>query len=181
MQGTIGELRIFGGNYAPRDWAFCQGQLLPIVGNEALYSLLGTAYGGDGRTNFGLPDFRGRIAVGSGDGPGLTSRPLGQRSGQEFVTLTEDQIPAHKHHFTVSKNPATTNQVTDKMLAAPQDPSGGLDVVYYLPDTPETETLLPLREDAIRDNGGDEEHENRQPFVVVNYIICMKGLYPQFS
>ncbi len=181
MQGTIGEIRVFGGNYPPRDWAFCQGQILPIVGNEALYSLLGTSYGGDGRSNFGLPDFRGRIALGVGDGPGLTPRPLGQRGGQEFVTLTEDQMPTHKHHLMASKNPATTSQVTDHMLAAPQDPAGGLDVVFYLPDTPDTETLLPLRDDAIHDAGAGEEHENRQPFVVVNYIICMKGLYPTFS
>lgn len=181
MQGTIGEIRLFGGNYPPKDWAFCQGQILPVVGNEALFSLLGNVYGGDGRTNFGLPDFRGRIAVGEGSGPGLTPRPLGQRSGQEYVTLTEAEMPTHNHHLMATTNPATTNQVTDRMLAAPQDPMGGLETVFYLPDTPDTETLLPLRNDAIRDQGAGEEHENRQPYVVINYIICTKGLFPQFT
>lgn len=183
MEGTIGEIRIFGGNYAPQKWALCQGQLLAITGNEALFSLLGTTYGGNGTTNFGLPDLRGRISVGSGDGPNLTPRPLGQLAGSETVTLTEEQMPNHNHQAVVTTDDATTSNVTDNMLAAPQDtdPSDPLEVVYYLPDTAADETILPFKADAVQETGSGQPHENRQPFLTVNYIICLQGLFPQFT
>lgn len=183
MQGTLGEIRVFGGNFAPVHWALCQGQLLTIADNNALYSLIGTAYGGDGITNFGLPDLRGRIALGTGTGPGLTPRPLGQRGGTESVQLTIAQMPNHNHQVVVTTDDATTHLVSDQMLAAPQDTdaSAPLEVVFYLPDTPSEETILKFREDAITPAGDGAAHENRQPFVTVNYIICVNGDYPQFS
>ncbi|MBD3756388.1 MAG: phage tail protein, partial [Gammaproteobacteria bacterium] len=102
----VGEIRMFAGNFAPRGWAFCDGQLLAVSQNDALFSLLGTIYGGDGRTTFGLPDMRGRIPVHQGSGPGLSPRRLGSKSGAETETLTVNQMPSHTHFFLADKNPA---------------------------------------------------------------------------
>ncbi len=179
MEPTLGEIRIFGGNYAPLNWAMCQGQLLAISNYEALFSLIGNEYGGDGRTNFALPDMRGRVAVGQGQLPGGQNYALGGRGGVERVQLTLDQIPHHQHHFMVNKGTATQQAVTDHMLAAPNSPAG--EVVFYLPEDPGEEKILPLKDDALHETGGDVPHENRMPFLSVNYIICLKGLYPSWT
>src|SRR3954471_16909667 len=102
MDGTIGEIRLFAGNFAPRNWAFCNGQLMPIAQNTALFSILGTTFGGNGQTTFGLPDFRGRVSVGTGQGTGLTNHDLGEQSGTENVTLSTAQMPAHTHTIAVT-------------------------------------------------------------------------------
>ena len=114
MEGTIGEIRGFGGNFAPRAWAFCNGQLLSIAQNQALFSILGTTYGGDGRTTFGLPDLRGRMPIGAGTGPGLSTRKLGARSGTDTVTLTRNQIPSHTHTVTNSLSGVAQLAVTSE-------------------------------------------------------------------
>src|SRR5262245_29652358 len=108
MDNYLGEIRLFAGNFAPRGWRFCDGGLLPIAENDALFNLLGTTYGGDGVSTFALPDLRGRVAIGQGTGPGLTNRPLGEPGGTESVTLVLGQCPAHTHQLFATNAPATT-------------------------------------------------------------------------
>jgi microcystin-dependent protein len=169
----IGEVRLFAGNFAPRSWAFCNGQLLSISQNSALFSILGTTYGGDGRTTFGLPDLRGRVPVhvggGSGSGPGLSPYTLGQKGGQENVTLNTSQIPSHNHDLMGSPNAASATS-----------PAGNL------PGTTSRTRLysssssanVAMDMDAISSEGGGQSHENRPPYQGLNYIICLYGIYP---
>lgn len=158
---------MFAGNFAPRGWAFCDGQLLAVSQNDALFSLLGTIYGGDGRTTFGLPDLRGRIPIHAGDGPGLSPRRLGSKGGAEQVTVTVNQLPSHTHRLRAS---------TD--LAAEETPQGNL--------TGQTETLLYGRETPLANMaagsiggvGGSQSHTNLMPFLCVHFIIALFGIYP---
>jgi microcystin-dependent protein len=155
----IGEIRMFGGNFAPRGWAMCDGQLLPISQNQSLYSLLGTTYGGDGRTDFGLPDLRGRLAMHPGDGPGLTSRRLGQKGGAETVALSGDEMPAHTHGISES---------------------GGMTRVlsFFFGRATEVPEAAPAQTDPA---GDGVAHENMPPFQTVNFIIALQGIYPSRS
>ena len=123
----IAEIRIFAGNFAPRGWALCDGQLLPISQNTALFSLIGTVYGGDGETNFALPDLRGRAAMHAGNGPGLTPRQLGSRSGAATVTLTPGEVPSHNHAMRASPNPGESPDPTGNTLARSV---GGLSLIH---------------------------------------------------
>ncbi|MBU1431758.1 tail fiber protein [Myxococcota bacterium] len=166
MEPFIGEICIFGGNFAPRGWAFCDGQLLPIAQNAALFSILGTTYGGDGRTTFALPDLRGRLACHPGRGPGLTERRLGQAFGAETITLQEAQIPSHSHGVPASAQPASDANPRAGLPAVTPDatygaPSGGA-----------------MNAASVAPSGGGQAHDNLQPFLVVNYIIALQGLYP---
>ena len=179
MQPTLGEIRIFSGNFAPRDWAMCIGQTLDIASYQALFSLLGTAYGGNGTTTFALPDMRGRVAISQGQCRAGQNYVLGSRGGLERVQLTLDQIPNHQHQFVVNTGTATQQTVTNMMLAAPNSSAG--DVVYYLPEDPGDEKILPLKDDALQETGGGQSHENRMPFLSLNYIICLNGVYPSWS
>jgi microcystin-dependent protein len=166
----VAEIRIFAGNFAPRGWAFCNGQLLPVSQNTALFSLIGTTYGGDGRTTTALPNLQGRAPMHPGRGPGLTARRLGQRGGVETVTLTEAQMPNHNHTLR-----ATTEDGNR------QDPSGNSfarGTPMYLPPP---QTTGPLAENALPDAGGSQAHNNMQPFLTMNYIIALVGLYPSRS
>ena len=183
MKGMIGEVRMFGGNFAPRQWAFCNGQLLAISGNSALFSILGTTYGGDGRTTFGLPDLRGRAALGQGTGPGLSPRPLGQRSGTQTETLTSLKIPSHTHPVTnnlkfnvgVASGSANSNEPTDNVLAD----SGNKQV--YAAASSADENMGGVSNTgtvALSPTGGSQAHNNIQPYLAVNYIICLTGLFP---
>lgn len=177
MEGTIGEIRLFAGNFAPRNWAYCQGQLLAISSNTALFSILGTTYGGDGRTTFGLPDLRGRVAVGTGRGPGLSERDLGQMGGVESVTLNLTQIPTHTHSATGSVSPLCTNGQGDET-----NPGGGYMASstagdLYASGHNATMGASPVTV-TIGNTGGNQSHENMQPFLVLNYIICMYGVFP---
>lgn len=156
----VGEIRIFGGNFAPRGWALCQGQVLPIVGNDALFAILGTTYGGDGRTNFALPDLRGRAIVGAGFGPGLSNYPLGSRAGTEEVTLTVNQMPPHA--IATSSSPRTHNR-----------PAAGLGLATGGAYAPVADA------DGVQHQaGGGEPHNNMPPFLVINYIIALVGVFP---
>jgi microcystin-dependent protein len=189
MDACTGEIRIFAGNYAPQDWALCDGSKLSVSQYQVLFSLLGKAYGGDGVTNFALPDLRGRIIVGVGQGVGLSNYALGNAGGQESVTLTNGQIQ-HQHTFMVSTDVAATSvPSTFTVIAAPDEVNAALtnnNVVQYIPDTPSLvppQVLVPLNSAVISTEGSAslQAHENRMPYVAITYIICLNGLYPQFN
>jgi microcystin-dependent protein len=171
----VAEIRIFAGNFAPRSWAFCDGQLLPVSQNTALFSLIGTTYGGDGRSTTALPNLQGRAPMHPGRGPGLTSRRLGQRGGVEMVTLTEAQMPNHTH--TMAGSRSRTN------LQAPgPDRSLGVTLATgnaYQSDT--SSSIVSLNSSALTNTGGSQAHNNMQPFIAMNYIIALQGLYPSRS
>ncbi len=177
MEGTLGEVKLWAGYFMPEHWAACEGQILTINGNEPLYSLLGTTYGGNGRTTFGLPDLRGRVIVGQGNSDFNTSYQLGTTGGKEYVELTTDQMPKHQHHFMVSDKPAYYVSPHNAVLSAPSNSPN--EVVFYLPEDPGEEKILPLQEDVLQETGDDLRHTNMMPYQVMTYIICMKGDYPQ--
>ncbi len=167
----VGEIRMFAGNFAPRGWAFCDGQLLAVSQNDALFSLLGTIYGGDGRTTFGLPDMRGRINLHAGSGPGLSDRRLGAKGGAENVTLTTNQLPSHNHGVPVTSAVTTDRNPTGKLLAQ-LDPSSAL----YESGNEFTDAQLSSA--AVENTGGSRSHSNMMPFICINYIIALFGIYP---
>jgi microcystin-dependent protein len=171
-EAYLGEIRIFAGTFAPRNWAFCDGQLLTIAGNEALASLLGTIYGGDGRTNFALPDLRGRAPVHQGQGPGLTLRQLGSKFGLNNVTLTTDQIPAHSHMFCATTNDATHGAAFSNAIL------GKASAPFYA-DQPGSIKSVTLSESSMGQTGEGHSHENMQPILGIGYIIAIKGTYPE--
>ena len=166
MEGYIGQIIMFGGNFAPRSWALCDGQLLAISGNEALFSILGTTYGGDGRTTFALPDLRGRFAMHPGNGPGLTTRVLGQKAGSEVHTLP----PFHSHGVAIPASSAEgeTGQPGGANLAAGEFPA--------LPYGPGNDTNLLPFDTQTAGGGSGIDHVN--PFLCVNFIICLQGIFP---
>ena len=197
MEPFMGEIIMFGGNFAPRGWAFCDGQLLPIAQNTALFSLLGTTYGGDGRTSFGLPDLRGRVAVHPGTGPGLSTRKLGQRTGLETTTLNLNNLAPHSHIIdgsnahTVIAIPAladaadTAAPATNAVLATGEDGAGG-EVKNYNTSDPADTTLAPFLAPlsgsiTATNTGASIPFNNMQPFIAINYIIAMQGTYPSRS
>jgi len=172
QEGFIGEIRMFGGNFAPRGWALCDGQLLSISQNSALFSILGTTYGGDGRTTFGLPDLRGRAPVHAGTGPGLTPRRLGEKGGAETVVLSLAQLPAHNHtvQLNADSTVATSHRPQDKLPArnAAGTPQYGENA----------NSALNGAAVSIGNAGGGQAHQNMQPYNTVNYIICLVGVFP---
>ncbi|MGB2129405.1 MAG: phage tail protein [Flavicella sp.] len=165
----IGEIKMFAGNFAPRNWAFCNGQLLPISQNTALFSLLGTTYGGDGRTTFALPDLRGRVAVHAGSGPGLSSKSLGQKGGQETVLLMESNLPSHNHSIKAVAADGNTSNPEGALLAGTKILDG-----EYSKSTSD----ITMSSDMVGVTGGNQPIQNTQPFSVVNYVICLQGIYP---
>ena len=208
MQGVIGEIRGFGGNFAPRTWALCKGQLVAISQNTALFSIIGTTYGGDGRTTFALPDLRGRIPLSEGRGPGLSPRPLGQRSGTEDVTLNVLQIPSHFHFATAGSGaaPATftatsssvaaataadSDDPTGRYFAKTLDSSGNPVLMYGNPSTGDMNAgtfdvtqhvgVYGIPAPTISPTGGGQEHNNMMPYLTINWIICQEGIYPSRS
>lgn len=170
----IGEIVMFGGNFAPRSWAFCDGQLLSISQNTALFSILGTTYGGDGRTTFGLPDLRGRVPMGPRNGPGLTPRSLGQRGGVENVTLNANQMPSHTHAASANAvAPAgNSNDAAGNFWA---DDAGVSSGTYH---TGPTNTTMNGNAITVQPSGGNQSHDNVQPFLAVNFIIAITGIFP---
>lgn len=164
----VGEVRMFAGNFSPRGWAFCDGQLLAVSQNDALFSLLGTIYGGDGRTTFGLPDLRGRIPIHAGHGPGLSERRLGSKGGAENVTLTVNQLPSHHHVINAENTAATGNSPQDALIG--DSPS----IDLFTESTP-TENLS---SQSITSVGGSRSHTNLMPFLCVHFIIALFGIYP---
>lgn len=167
----IGEIRMFGGNFAPAGWAFCDGQLLPIADNDALFTLIGTTYGGDGLTTFALPDLRGRIPVHQGTGPGLSTRVIGESGGVENVTLTLNQLPVHSHAPRATTNPGGAG------------PSGAIwakaaNEVY---DDETLSDLVPMLNTLVQVTGGGRPHDNMAPFLAVSFIISLYGIFPSQS
>ncbi|HEY0679340.1 MAG TPA: tail fiber protein [Chitinophagaceae bacterium] len=185
MEGTIGEIRMFGGTFAPRSWAFCAGQLLSISQNTALFSILGTTYGGNGQTTFALPDLRGRSPIGTGQGPGLTNISLGQVSGVENVTILTTQMPAHTHTATVT---GTVNPrcLDDEGLgdspgnAFPSAATTAGKIYASSSQTPDaTMGSSPIVATAtIGIAGNSQPLPIRNPYLGMNYIICLQGIFP---
>jgi microcystin-dependent protein len=163
MDPFVAEIRIFPFNFAPKGWAWCDGQLLPLSQNTALFSLLGTTYGGNGQTTFALPDLRGRAPLSPGQGPGLASYSLGEVGGVESVTLLSTQMPAHTHAQPAANGQQTTNRPNGAVPAR-----GG---VYA--DSGDGAAL-----DPTSSAGGSQPHENRSPYLALNYIIALEGIYP---
>ncbi len=176
MDGTIGEIRMFAGNFAPRQWAFCEGQLLEINSNTALFSILGARYGGDGRVTFGLPDFRGRVSMGAGNGPGLTPREFGQKFGTENNVLQVSQLPPHNHDAVVNvfSGDGTKRSAVDNFLGGDASTS-----VYSA--TPTSGKTLNPSSIEVGNTGSGRDINNIQPTTVMNYILCTDGLYPSRS
>lgn len=174
MEAYLGQIILFAGDYAPEGWVVCNGQLLSVNQYQALFSLIGTTYGGDGHNTFGIPDLRSRVPVGQGAGPNLTPRTIGQTGGAETVTLTATQMPAHNHTFYASGNTATTTVPTNNVLA-----SMPTNNVFYF-DEPAGSTLTPTAYAgaSLSQVGGNQAHENRMPFTAINYLMCVEGLYP---
>lgn len=184
MDPFLGQIIMFGGNFAPRGWAYCDGQLLPIASYTALFSILGTTYGGDGRTTFALPDLRGRVAVHAGHGPGLSTRPLGQRGGAETTTMQSANLPPHNHAATlnVSSANATISAATaNSTIATPGNSDGRsfTGTLGFNTSTPDTN----LNGSSVQtgNTGGGVPFNNMQPFEVVHYIIALQGTFPSRS
>jgi len=208
MEGTIGEIRMFGGNFAPQGWQFCQGQTMPISGNEAAYTILGNNYGGDGVQTFGIPNLCGRVPVGVGTGPGLTPVALGQMGGTETVTLTGANLATHTHAATFSGTPGTpatftaSLKVSTKQGTAAVAGVGGANTLgapntvdsdrssllckYYVADTA---PAVPLMGFTVMQSVGSGTVTNAaagnstpmaimEPYLVTNYIICLQGMFP---
>jgi microcystin-dependent protein len=164
----VGEIRMFAGNFAPRGWAFCDGQLLAVSQNDALFSLFGTIYGGDGRTTFGLPDLRGRIPIHAGSGPGLSPRRLGAKAGTEKETLTVNQLPSHTHPLIATTSSGTDNSPSGKVTG--ESPSIDL---YFEGDRNQN-----MAASAITSVGGSRSHTNLAPFLCIHFIVALFGIYP---
>jgi len=175
----LGEIRAFAGTYAPVDWMMCNGATLPVQGNEALFSLIGSTYGSNGPTDFKVPDLRGRLTVGQGLGIGLTSRVIGSVGGAETVALTEAQLPAHNHNLTVSTvtSPASVNAPGNTSYLGVVNSSAGAGV-GYVPGNATGATVRALDTQVLTNTGGSQAHANIMPFLALNYIICVNGLYP---
>lgn len=174
MEGYIAEIRLFAGNFAPRGWAFCQGQILSIAQNTALFSLLGTTFGGNGQTTFALPDLRGRTAVGTGQGPGLPAINLGEMSGEPTHTLIITEMPAHNHTATLNVSPDVGDQPSPVGNVLAQEAAGAT-AVYA-----NTSPTSSMRNNTVTVGiaGGSQPHNNMQPYLGMNYVICMEGIYP---
>lgn len=182
MDEFIGTIKAFGFNFAPRGWAKCEGQLLPISQYNALFSLLGTTYGGDGRTTFGLPDLRGRVLLGDGDGPGLSPKKLGEKNGSETNTINLTQVPPHNHEVTsnvqvsiaVNNNQGEQSTPSGNFLAKTKDNS-------YIDEKGNNQTLEGVTVSSnitTLNNGGGKPVNNMQPFLTGNYCICLLGIFP---
>ena len=167
----VAEIRIFAGNFAPRGWAFCDGQLLPIANNTALFSIIGTTYGGDGRTTTALPNLQGRAPMHPGRGPGLTARRLGEKVGVETVSLSESQIPSHTHTVRAATSPA--NPIPPSNTTSLGRSAAG---TAYQSDT--SSNLVDMASETIATTGGGQAHTNVQPYLTLNFIIALVGLYP---
>ena len=201
MEPFIGQIIMFAGNFAPRDWAFCQGQTLAISEYTALFSIIGTTYGGNGRTTFDLPDLRGRAPIGQGQGNGLTSRIMGEQIGIEDITLSTAQMPIHSH---AAETTISGSSVTAKLKASSAEGTTNVPLNNYLakPSNIGLQSInmydssadIEMASDAIEidlsavtantttdDTGGNSAHNNIQPSLVMNYIICVNGVYPSRS
>lgn len=164
----VAEIRIFPFNFAPKGWAWCDGQLMPLSQNTALFSLLGTTYGGNGKSNFALPDLQGRAPMHPGQGPGLSLHDLGETGGSETVTLLESEIPAHSHNLVASEADALERIPAGQLLA------GGVSISAYQTPGP----LTQLSPNSAAPAGGDQPHNNMQPYLTFYFCIALQGVFP---
>lgn len=169
MDPFVAEIRMFAGNFAPMGWAMCNGQLMPIAQNTALFSLLGTTYGGDGKTNFALPNLQQRVPLQPGQGQGLSERLLGEMGGEASHTLNTAELPSHSHAPLASGAPAASASANGGMLAKTSCPS---------PPYHDPVALQPMAAGVIGSAGGGAAHNNTQPFLTLNFIIALQGIYP---
>ncbi|MFH1810599.1 MAG: tail fiber protein [Pseudomonadota bacterium] len=169
MEPFIAQILLFAGNFAPRGWAFCEGQLLPIAQNSALFSLIGTTYGGDGRTTFGLPDLRGRVPISPGNGPGLPGYNWGQKGGSHTETLTVNQIPSHTHAIGASSQLADDNNPRGRIPGVARQDA-------YASSTKADGSMA-----SPGSVGGNQSHNNMQPYLAMYYIIALQGIFPSRS
>jgi microcystin-dependent protein len=165
----VAEIRVFPFNFAPKGWAFCDGQLLPLSQNTALFSLLGTTYGGNGQSNFALPNLQGRAPMQPGQGPGLSLHDLGETGGTETVTLTVSQMPAHSHALMASNQPGEDPQAVGESFAR----STGANLYQA-----SSAGIAPMHGNAITPAGGGQPHNNMQPYLTLSFCIALQGVYP---
>lgn len=181
MEGTIGEIRMFAGNFEPKSWAFCRGQIINIASNTALFSILGTTYGGNGTTNFALPNLSGRVMVGVGTGPGLPNIQLGEVDGEASHTLTSSELPTHNHAAVApsatapAASVATTDTPSAALAPAPATLGAGTSNNFGAADA---NLAPPTLTPTIGAAGGSSPHNNMQPYLGMNMVICMYGIYP---
>jgi len=166
----VAEIRIFPFNFAPKGWAWCDGQLLPLSQNTALFSLLGTTYGGDGKSNFALPDLQGRAPMHPGQGPGLSLHDLGETGGSETVTLLESEIPSHAHTLRGDRNVSETPDPTANVLGRGSSINAYQNVVNT--------NLVSMAPEALAPAGGDQPHNNLQPYLTFYFCIALQGVFP---
>ena len=171
----IGQIIMFAGNFQIRGYAFCNGQLLSIAQNTALFSILGTTYGGNGQTTFGLPDLRGRVPIHFGQGPGLSPYSLGQQAGTENVTLTSNQMPQHNHLINASEGSGSAQAPAAGFLAGGIVPSQGNAAVSNYRNSSDGTTL---NAQSISIAGGSQPHPNIQPYLCINFLIALEGIFP---
>jgi microcystin-dependent protein len=164
----LGEIMMVGWNFEPRGWAFCDGRLLNVADNVGLFNLFGTTYGGDGRTNFALPDLRGRVPMHRGPSASGTTYNIGQKGGAELVTLTEQQLPTHTHPFGATTATGTQQNPANNLLANSQGPQP------YIEQDPDNN----LNQNMLSKVGNSQPHENRQPYQGINFVIALEGIYP---
>lgn len=178
MDAYIGEIRAFCGNFAPVNWAFCEGQLIPITSFTALFSIIGVMYGGDGKTVFALPDLRGAVPIGQGQGPGLSLRSVGERGGSETVTLLSTEMPAHNHLASGVTSGGNSSPPGANLTWAQANTGGREPNPVNLYTSAINTTMNPM---ALQASGGSQPHNNMQPFLAVRFIICMNGIFPSRS
>ena len=169
MDPFVAEIRIFPFNFAPKGWAWCDGQLMPLSQNTALFSLLGTTYGGNGKSNFALPDLQGRAPMHPGQGPGLSLHDLGETGGSETVSLLESEIPAHSHTWKASGQDGTNQSPVNEKLAI-----GVGGITMYAPPGSAT----PMSANALAPAGGDQPHNNMMPYLTFYFCIALQGVFP---
>ena len=167
----VAEIRIFPFNFAPKGWAWCNGQLLPIAQNTALFSLLGTTYGGNGQSNFALPDLQGRAPMHPGQGSGLSLHSLGETGGSETVTLLESEIPSHAHTYRAAGVAADSPVPVGALLAT------SISDTPYIPGSP-TPSMAAMANQALAPAGGDQPHNNMQPYLTFYFCIALQGVFP---
>ncbi|HKQ99533.1 MAG TPA: tail fiber protein [Pyrinomonadaceae bacterium] len=164
----VAEIRIFPFNFAPKGWAWCDGQLLPLSQNTALFSLLGTTYGGNGKSNFALPDLQGRAPMHPGQGPGLSLHDLGETGGSETVTLLESEIPSHSHSYSIGGQLALQNTPAGQLFSV------GDGINLYAP----ANNLTMMSDQSLAPAGGDQPHNNLQPYLTFYFCIALQGVFP---
>ena len=174
-QPFLGEIRLFAGNFAPRGNAYCSGQLLNVAQNSALFSLLGTFYGGNGQTTFALPDLRGRLPICMGQGPGLSNYNIGQQVGSEAVTVGTTQMPGHNHIPAASNQPATIPTPGGNVPSALESPPW---TSFWVNDGDKTGSPIPLATNALAMQGGGQAHTNIMPLLTISIIIALQGVFP---